>query len=164
MIHINNHLTIRGWRSYYLINTLLNLPSFNIVYSSNNLYEFGDDFINFLKTQDKRAKVLSYRKGCDYICVAGPICFNKIDYNKLENNNYLVLCVKGLKKILNLRQLEKRFIFIGLYTIKFNNEFKFEIEDKENRLLLNYIFQNLSNKLSDKIYLTLRLMKEENYL
>lgn len=162
MIHIINHLTRRGWRSYYLINTLLSLPSFNIVYSSNNLYEFGNDFINFLKTQDKRAKVLSYRKGYDYICVAGPICFDKIDYNKLENNNYLVLCVKGLKKISNLRQLKKRFI--GLSTIKFNNEFKFKIEDEENRLLLNYIFKNLSNKLSDEIYLTIRLMKEENYL
>lgn len=162
MIHINNQLTIRGWRSYYLINTLLNLPSFNIVYSSNNLYEFGDDFINYLKTQDKRAKVLSYRKGYDYICVAGPICFNKIDYTRLEDNDYLVLCVKGLKKISNLRQLKKRFI--GLYTIKFDNEFKFKIEDKENKLLLNYIFQNWSNKLSDEIYLTIRLMKEENYL
>ena len=162
MIHINNQLTRRGWRSYYLINTLLNLPSFNIVYSSNNLYEFGDDFINYLKTQDKRAKVLSYRKGYDYICVAGSICFNKIDYTRLEDNDYLVLCVKGLKKISRLSQLKKRFI--GLSVIKFNDKINFKIEDSKNRFLLNYIFENLSNSLSDEIYLTFRLMKEENYL
>ena len=162
MIHIYNQLTRRGWRSYYLINTLLNLPSFNIVYSSNNLYEFGDDFINYLKTQDKRAKVLSYEKGYNYICVAGPICFDKIDYNKLENNDYLVLCVEGLKKISNLHQLKKRFV--GLSTIKIRDMINFENEDRENKALLNYIFQNWSNKLSDEIYLTIRLMKEENYL
>ena len=161
-----------GWKSLYLFNTQLRFPRFNIVYSSDNLYEFGDEFFKYLKRQDKEIIFKFKKDDAHYIEVikdTGPIQFNHINYAKQEDNDYFVLFINGLKRISSLEQLEKRFYKLTVFRWCVANGYrrkdeKIEFEDKENRYLLNHIFQNWPNKLSDDMYMTLRLMKENGHL
>lgn len=146
--------------------TNLVFPSITFITSTLDMTKHGDEFFEYLMKHEADPYI-KFKVGYDSIEILKDpeiIKFTKIDTNI---SRFFLLFVNGLKKISNLHQLNKRFSNLGYSydrdSITFLNDRKI-ISTENDKEILNYIFDNLQNKLNNELYIVLRLMIERGNL
>ena len=154
--------------SIYSLGELTDLafPSITFIHSTLDMTKYGDRFFEYLMNHeaDPYIKFKIENDSIEILKNPGAIIFTKPDINI---SKFFILFISGLKKINNLHQLNKRFSNLGYSydrdSITFLKSRKI-ISTENDKEILNYIFNNLQNKLNNELYIVLRLMIERGNL
>lgn len=154
--------------SIYSLGELNNLafPSITFIHSTLDMTKYGDSFFEYLINHetDSYIKFKVENDSINILKDPGAITFTKLNTNI---SRFFLLFVNGLKKVNSLHQLNKRFSNLGYSydrdSITFLESRKI-ISTENDKEILNYIFDNLRNKLNNELYIVLRLMIERGNL
>lgn len=155
--------------SMYSLGELNNLafPSITFIHSTLDMTKYGDRFFEYLMNHEADPYI-KFKIGYDSIeIIKNPGAIISTRPDEIDISKYFVLFISGLKKINNLHQLNKRFSNLGYSydrdSITFLKSRKI-ISTENDKEILNYIFNNLRNKLNNELYIVLRLMIERGNL